>query len=185
MFGRITDPGSPPTVAGKEDDPRTWRSDVAVRAAPEHVLDTLTDIDACEAWSPVGFRIDELDSGRLQTGSTATVSGALAGRRVRFRLEIRRADSECLMLRAAGPVQICAHYRVRPAGHGSRVDAEISVRRAPGRSGALAARATSVLLASGALRHALARMGREAERRHPLAPRERQQPEISDAGSGR
>jgi|SRR3954447_18955308 len=151
---------------GTQLDSRTWRSDVAVRAAPEDVLDTLTDIDACEAWSPVGFRVDELDSGRLRTGTTATISGSLAGRRMRFRLEIGRADSECLLLRAAGPVEMLAHYKVRPAGEGSCVDAEISVWPAPGRSGALAARATFLLLASGALKHALARMAREAERRH-------------------
>jgi Polyketide cyclase / dehydrase and lipid transport len=183
MFGRLAHPASPPISAGKEPDARTWRSDIAVRAAPEHVLDTLTDIDACEVWSPVGFRIDELDSCRLRTGTTATVSGALAGRRVRFRLEIRRADSECLMLRAAGPVQILAHYRVRPADQGSRVDAEISVWPTPGRSGALAARATFVLLASGALRHALQRMGHEAERRHPLAWSERPRREHLTAGA--
>jgi polyketide cyclase/dehydrase/lipid transport protein len=166
MFGLGSRPTSSSTAAGRPLDGRTWRSDVAVRAAPEEVLDTLTDIDACEVWSPVGFRIDELDSGRLRTGTTATVSGTLAGWPVRFYLEIGRADSECLLLRAAGPVEMLARYKVRPAGLGSHVDAEISVSPAPGRSGAIAARATFVLLAGGALRHALARMAREAERRH-------------------
>src|SRR3954462_6165746 len=132
MLGLGSAPTSSSTVAGRPLDGRTWRSDVTVLAVPGEVLDTLTDIDACEVWSPVGFRIDELDSGRLRTGTTATVSGSLAGWPVRFYLEIGRAESACLLLRAAGRGEMLARYNVRPAGLGSHVDAEISVSPAPG-----------------------------------------------------
>jgi uncharacterized protein YndB with AHSA1/START domain len=166
MFGLKTDWTPPSPGAPDALEARTWKSDVAIRTSPEHVLDTLTDVDACEAWSPVGFRVDGVDSGRLRTGTTATVTGSLAGRPVEFLVEVRRVDPERLVLRAAGPVEMFADYVVHPAGEGSRVDAEISVRRGRGLSGTLAAHATFVLLAAGALNHALARLAREAERRH-------------------
>jgi hypothetical protein len=143
----------------------TWRAGVDVRAEPEQVLETLTDVEACEAWSPVGFEVDGLHSQRLQVGTKVAVSGAIVGRRVRFCVEIIRADSERLVLRAAGPVEMLAHYVVRPSGVGSRVDAEISVGRGTGGGASIAARAASLALGAGALRHALARIGREAERR--------------------
>jgi hypothetical protein len=145
---------------------RTWRSGIAVDAAPEHVLDLLTDVDACDAWSPVHFEVDGVGPTRLRTGSTTTVSGRLAGRRVEFRVKILQADSERLVLRAIGPVEMEACYVVGPSSEGSHVDAEITVRRGGGCTGGLAARATSVLLCAGALDHTLARIAREAERRH-------------------
>jgi carbon monoxide dehydrogenase subunit G len=144
----------------------TWRSQIDVRAEPEKVLETLTDVEACEAWSPVGFEVDGLDSGRLSAGAEVAVSGAIAGCRVRFHVEIVLADSERLVLRAAGPVEMLAHYVVRPAADGSRVDAAISVRRGTGAGARLAARATSILLGAGALKQTLARIAHEAERRH-------------------
>jgi hypothetical protein len=169
MFGLTTNRSSPGAGASDVLEARTWKSDVAIRTSPEHVLDTLTDVDACEVWSPVGFRVDGVDSGRLRTGTTATVTGRLAGRPVEFLVEVRRADPERLVLRAVGPVEMFADYVVHPSGEGSRVAAEISVRRGRGLSGTLAAQATFVLLAAGALNHALARLAREAERRHLVA----------------
>jgi carbon monoxide dehydrogenase subunit G len=147
----------------------TWRSEIDVRAEPERVLDTLTDVDACAAWSPVGFDVDELESPRLRTGTNVTVSGAVAGRRVRFRVEIVRADRERLVLHAAGPVVMVVHYVVSRAAHGSRVRAAISLAPGRGRGAVVAARATAILLHAGALEHALTRLAREAERGH-LAP---------------
>ena len=144
----------------------TWRSQIDVRAAPEHVLETLTDADACEAWSPVGFDVEGLDSGRLCAGTSVAVSGAIAGRRVRFAVDIVLADGGRLLLRAAGPVEMLADYVVRPAPGGSRVHAKISVGRGTGRGAGVAARLTSMLLGSGALRQALSRVARETERRH-------------------
>src|SRR5256885_12206571 len=102
---------------------RTWRSEVAVRAAPAQVIETLTDVDACEAWSPVGFRVEGLASRRLRTGATTNVSGRLAGRRVRFRVDVFHADAGRLVIRAAGPVEMLATYVVRPSSQGAHVDA--------------------------------------------------------------
>jgi hypothetical protein len=143
----------------------TWRSEIDVRAEPQQVLDTLTDVGACEAWSPVGFDVDGLDSERLRAGTTVAVSGVIAGRRVRFCVDIIRADSERFVLRAAGPVNLFADYAVRPAADGSHVHAAISVHRGTGRGAGLAARATSILLGAGALKQALVQIAREAERR--------------------
>jgi hypothetical protein len=150
-------------------DTRTWRSGVAVRAAPEDVLDTLTDVDACEVWSPVGFRVEGLASRRLRAGTTTRVSGRLAGCPIRFRVDVFQADAKRLVLRAVGPVEVFASYEVRQSCCGAHVDAAISVRRGRGPGAAMAAGATSGLLAAGALDHALARIAREAEQRNSLA----------------
>ena len=147
-------------------DTRTWRSQVTVRAAPEQVLDTLTEVEACEAWSPVGFQVDDEASPRLRAGTTTTVSGRLGGRTVRFRVDVCHADAERLVLRAVGPVEMLASYVVRPSRRGAHVDAAISVSRGRGARAAMAAGATSFLLTAGALDHALRRMAREAEHRH-------------------
>jgi hypothetical protein len=153
-------------------DTRTWRSGVAVRAAPEDVLNTLTDIDACETWSPVGFRVEGLTSRRLRAGTTTAVSGRLAGCRVRFRVDVFQADANRLALRAVGPVEVLASYDVRQSRCGAHVDAAISVRRGRGPCAAMAVGATSGLLAAGALDHALARIARHAEHHNSLADRE-------------
>lgn len=113
----------------------TWRSQIDVCVAPDKLLETLTSVEACEAWSPVGFDVDGLESGRLRGGTKVEVIGAIVGRRVRFSVEIVRADRERLVLRANGPVDLLADYTVQPAVVGSRVDAAISVDRelaAPG-----------------------------------------------------
>ena len=147
----------------------TWRSQIDVCVEPEKLLETLTSVEACGAWSPVGFEVDDVESGRLRSGTRVDVSGAIVGRQVRFSVEIVRANRERLSLRASGPVDVLADYAVAPAPGGSRVDAAISVDR--GSSGSrLAARAISIMLGAGALNHALGRIAREAERRHPSAP---------------
>jgi hypothetical protein len=148
-----------------ENDMGTWSSHIDVRADPGRVLETLTDIRACGAWSPVGFEVDGPKGGRLTAGTTVAVSGRIARRRVRFCVEIVRADTERLLLRAAGPVDMLADYEVSPAEHGSRLHATISVRRGTGSGARVAARATCMLLGAGALKHALTRIAREAE--HP------------------
>jgi Polyketide cyclase / dehydrase and lipid transport len=147
----------------------TWRSQIDVRAEPAQVLETLTDVGACREWAPVRFDVRGLETGRLRAGARVAVSGAIVGRRVRFCVEIVRADSERLLLRAAGPVEMLADYVVRPAAGGSRVHAAVSVRRGKGGGARVAAHATALLLGTGALNHALARIAREAERRQELA----------------
>ena len=151
---------------GADRELRTWRSAIAVQAAPELVLETLTDVCACRSWSPVGFTVDGLDGPRLRRGATPRVSGNLGGRRVHFQLEVLQADAEHLRLCAVGPVEMLVDYAVHKASPGSSVEAAVSVRAVPGWIGTVSERLTRVLLTGGALNHALARMAREAERRH-------------------
>ena len=150
---------------GDDRERLTWRSRIAVQAAPEFVLETLTDVSACRAWSPVGFTVDGLDGLRLRRGATPRVSGKLGGRRVQFQLEVLQADAERLRLYATGPVEMVVDYAVEAASPGSSVEAAVSVRAASGWMGTVSERLTHLLLAGGALNHALARMAREAERR--------------------
>ncbi len=145
---------------------RTWRSGITVHAAPELVLETLTEVRACRSWSPVGFTVDGLDGPRLRPGATPRVSGNLGGRCVHFQVEVLQADPERLRLRAVGPVEMLVDYAVHTASTGSSVEAAVSVRAVPGWIGALSERLTCLLLTGGALDHALVRMAREAERRH-------------------
>ena len=152
-----------PTPTGPE--PRVWRSRIAVEAEPRHVLDTLTDVDACQAWSPVGFTLDAPGLARLRRGTRVGVTGALAGRRTSFCVEVFRADADRLLLRAAGPVDLVADYEVRRRAGGSQVDAAIALHRRPGRMAGLFARVTAALLSGGALHQTLVRIGREAEQR--------------------
>ena len=145
---------------------RTWRSGITVQAAPEFVLETLTEVRACRTWSPVGFTVDGLDGPRLHPGATPRVSGSLGGRRLHFQLEVLQADAQRLRLCALGPVEMLVDYAVHGASTGSSVEAAVSVRAVPGWIGTLTGRLTCLLLTGGALDHALVRIAREAERRH-------------------
>ena len=118
---------------------KTWTATTTVNAAPEAVLDVLTNPDAIARWAPLPFDVDDLDTPRLIAGSTARVSGRLAGRRVGFVVEVHEA-----------------------ADGGSEVRASICVRRGKGLTGRLMAEATNALLSAGALSHAVSRLGREA-----------------------
>jgi hypothetical protein len=151
---------------GADRELRTWRSGIAVQAAPGLVLETLTDVCACRIWSPAGFAVDGLDGPRLRAGATPRVSGNLGGRSVHFQLEVLQADAERLRLCAVGPVEMLVDYAVHATSPGSSVQAAASVRALPGWIGAMSERLTCLLLAGGALNHALARMAREAERRN-------------------
>src|SRR6476620_9978827 len=94
---------------------RSWRSGITVHAAPELVLETLTEVCACRSWSPVGFTVDGLDGPRLRPGATPRVSGNLGGRRVCFHIDVLQADAERLRLCAVGPVEMVVDYAVRAA----------------------------------------------------------------------
>lgn len=144
----------------------TWRSGITVHAAPELVLETLTEVCACRSWSPVRFTVDGLDGPRVRPGASPRVSGNLGGRCVQFQIEVLQADAERLRLCAVGPVEMLVDYAVHAASTGSSVEAAISVRAVPGWIGTLSVRLTSLLLAAGALDQALVRMAREAERRN-------------------
>jgi hypothetical protein len=130
-------------------------------AAPADVLALLTAPEAIATWAPVPFEVEEIDGRRLRAGSRARVSGGLAGRRVAFDVDVHRADDECLVLTAEGPVGLDVEYLVTATDSGSEVRASVSVRRGDGLLGRVLAQATGALLSGGALDLALGRITRE------------------------
>ena len=133
------------------------------KAAPEQVLQVLTDPDEIRSWSPVPFDVDDLDGRRLEAGSVARVSGCLAGKRVGFDVEVHAADVRGLELTAEGPIAIDVLYELEPVDGGSEVRASIGVRDGSGFTGRLLAKATGALLKGGALSAAAGRIARAAE----------------------
>jgi hypothetical protein len=140
---------------------KTWTATAVAQANPAAVLGVLTDPDACARWAPVPFDVED-DTRRLATGSRARVSGRLAGQRVGFDVEVRRADEHGLVLSAVGPVAFDVDYRLAPTTTGSEVRASVSLRPRRGLIGRLLAEATGALLTAGALDTALARLVTEA-----------------------
>ena len=141
---------------------RTWTATATASAHPEAVLDVLTDPDAIARWAPLPFDVEDLDTPRLMSGSTARVSGRLAGRRVGFVVEVHTAETEHLSLAADGPVGLDVNYAVAETATGSQVHASVSVRSGRGITGRLLAEATNALLSAGALTHAISRLAAEA-----------------------
>jgi uncharacterized protein YndB with AHSA1/START domain len=142
---------------------RTWRAQTTVHGSPEEVLEVLTAPAALARWSPVGFEIEELDTTHLRPGTRARVAGCLAGQRVRFDVDVTRADPERLLLHAQGPVGLDVDYTIAPSPRGSAIDAAVTVRGERGVTKALIARALHLLFAVGGLDLALARLVREVE----------------------
>ncbi|MGH2884133.1 MAG: hypothetical protein ACRDPM_18470 [Solirubrobacteraceae bacterium] len=89
---------------------KTWITETWVAGGPEHVLELLTEPDAIACWAPIPFELLDLDGERLVTGSRARVSGALAGRRLEFDVEIHEADAR---LRPCSPLELYV-----PPSHG-------------------------------------------------------------------
>lgn len=141
---------------------KTWTTETWVAGSPEEVLELLTAPDAIARWAPIPFEVLDLDGERLAPGTRARVSGAVAGRRLEFDVEIHAADERCLSLVANGPVSIGAEYLLAPAGGGSDLRASVSV-AGRGLVGGLVARALEGVLAAGALRASVARIGRELQ----------------------
>jgi hypothetical protein len=141
---------------------KTWTAETWVARAPEHVLELLTEPDAIARWAPIPFEVRDLDGERLVAGTRARVSGALAGRRLEFDVEIHEADEERLSLVANGLVSIGAEYLLAPVDGGSDVRASVSV-SGRGLLGGILARAFEAVLAGGALRASVARIERELE----------------------
>ena len=140
---------------------KTWTATALASANPAAVLHVLTDPDACARWAPVPFDVED-DTRRLATGCRARVTGRLAGQRVGFDVEVRRADENGLVLTADGPVSMDVDYRLAATDAGAEVHASVSLRPRRGLVGRLLAEATGALLTAGALDHALARLTAEA-----------------------
>jgi hypothetical protein len=132
-------------------------------AAPEQVLQVLTDPESIREWSPIPFEVEALDGFRLEAGSLARVSGCLAGKRVGFDVEVHAADEGGLELTAQGPIAIDVSYAFERIADGSEVTASIGVRDGSGLTGRILASATGALLKGGALNAAAGRIARAAE----------------------
>jgi Polyketide cyclase / dehydrase and lipid transport len=140
-----------------------WTTSTQANARPAQVLEVLTDPDAIRLWSPIDFDVEDLDGVRLSAGSTARVSGKLAGVRVGFDVEVHAADVDGVELTAHGPIGIDVRYELAPAAGGSEVTASISLRRGGGITGRILSQATAALLSAGALDGAAKGIARAAE----------------------
>jgi hypothetical protein len=140
--------------------PDVWTAQAEVPATAEQALRTLTDPAAIADWAPVSFDVEGLAGGRLRAGSRARVSGAIAGLRATFDVDVIRADTRLLELVAHGPVSFEVTYRFRPCGCGLLVDARVAVPRRGGLTAQLVRSATVALLNAGALGASLRRLER-------------------------
>ena|SRR5436190_7593016 len=138
----------------------SWQSNATIPGSPADVLALLTEPDAIARWAPVPFEVTSLQGRRLESGSHARVAGRLAGRSVEFDVDVLRVSHERLELVADGPICIDVKYVVRPVGASSEIEASIAV-EGRGLFGRVLAKATEALLAGGALRLSLERLGRE------------------------
>jgi hypothetical protein len=145
---------------GSEQQMRTWETQTTVPGSPSAVFELLTEPHASASWAPVPFEIVSLKDRRLCTGSRARVAGRLAGRAVEFEVTVFEASGERLTLSADGPISIGVQYILRPVAGGSDVRALVSV-EGRGLFGRVLASATEALLAAGALRASLDRLGRQ------------------------
>ena len=146
-----------------------WTTQTQANAAPEQVLEVLTHPDSIRLWSPIDFDVEDLDGVRLVAGSTAKVTGKVAGVRVGFDVEVHTADEDGVELTAHGPIGIDVRYELAPAQCGSEVTASVSLRKGGGITGRLISQATAALLSAGALDGAARSIARAAEGAPALA----------------
>ena len=147
----------------------TWQTSTMVMGGPEDVLDVLTDPCAARRWSPIGFELEEIEGDRLRSGTNAVLSGKLAGRSVKFEVNVLKASDGQLELHARGPVEMDVRYDAAALGDRTEVTAEVNVRSAGGLLGRLLSSATDALLAGGALNIAVQSVAREVEQTYGFA----------------
>ena len=140
-----------------------WETRTTVMGEPEDVLDVLTDPYAARRWSPVGFDLEEIEGDRLRSGSHAVLTGKLAGRKVKFDVDVIKASDGQLELHAKGPVEMDVSYDAVADGERTEVTAQIAVRPGGGILGRMLSSATDALLAGGALNIAVQSVAREVE----------------------
>jgi hypothetical protein len=136
---------------------------------PEHVLEVLTDPCAARRWSPIGFELEHIEGDRLRSGTHAVLTGRLAGRSVKFEVDVLKASDGQLELHARGPVEMDVLYDAVPFGELTQVIASVAVRPGGGLLGRLLSSATDALLAGGALNIAVQSVRREVEQTAALA----------------
>jgi hypothetical protein len=140
-----------------------WTATTPTNATPDQLLAVLTHPDEIKRWSPVDFDLDDLDELRLRTGTRTRVTGALAGVKVAFDVEVQAADEGGLELTADGPVGLDVRYDLAPADQGAELSASVSLRRGGGLTGRVVGGATAALLSTGVLDGAAGRIARRAE----------------------
>ena len=141
----------------------TWQTTTTVMGEPEHVLEVLTDPCAARRWSPIGFELEQIDGDRLRSGTQAVLTGKLAGRTVKFEVDVIKASDGQLELQARGPVEMDVRYDAELLGEVTEVKASVAVRSAGGLLGRVLSSATDALLAGGALNIAVQSVAREVE----------------------
>src|SRR3954465_8625996 len=137
---------------------RTWTATTTVDAGTAAVLAGVPAPAAIPRWAPLPFAVEDLATPRLMSGSTARVSGRLAGRRVGFVVAVHEAAPARPPPAADAPVCLDVNYAVAATDRGSEVHASVSVRNGKGITGRLLGEATSALLSAGALTHAVSRL---------------------------
>lgn len=147
----------------------TWETRTTVMGGPEDVLEVLTDPSAARRWSPIGFELEHIEGDRLRSGSHAVLTGKLAGRCVKFEVDVIKASDGQLELHAKGPVEMDVSYDAVMLGEVTEVKAQVAVRSAGGLLGRLLSSATDALLAGGALNVAVQSVAREVEQSVALA----------------
>ena len=121
----------------------TWTTQTVVDGAPEDVLAVLSDPEMCRRWSPIEFRLEDLDGERLETGSRARVAGRVAGFPIAFEIDVQHAGGGRLALTARGPMTLEVAYEAYPAAEaGAELWATVTVREAHSLRGRLAAAST-------------------------------------------
>src|SRR3954466_4620687 len=140
-----------------------WETRTTVVGGPEDVLEVLTDPDAAQRWSPIGFELEQIEGDRLRSGSHAVLTGRLAGRSVKFEVDVLKASDGQLELHARGPVEMDVRYDAAVLGEMTEVKASVAVRSSGGLMGRLISSATDALLAGGALNIAVQSVAREVE----------------------
>lgn len=141
-----------------------------VDGAPEDVLAVLSDPEMCRRWSPIEFRLEDLDGDRLETGSRARVAGRVAGLSIVFEIDVQHAGDGRLALTARGPMTLEVTYEAYPAPEArAELWATITVREARSMRGRLAAASTEALLRAGVLSAAMRGIAREVGSRVSVA----------------
>ena len=147
----------------------TWETRTTVTGGPEDVLSVLTDPCAAQRWSPVGFELEQIEGDRLVSGTHAVLTGRLAGRSVKFDVDVLKASDGQLELVARGPIEMDVRYDAAVLGDVTEVKASVAVRSTGGLLGRLLSSATDALLAGGALNLAVQSVAREVEATYALA----------------
>lgn len=147
-----------------------WTAQAAIGAAPDEVLDALTNPEAIMDWSPVEFEVDGLDGSRLATGSRAVVAGRIAGWTLAFDVDVEEATDGRLALTATShALALEVEYVIEALEDWSQVTGSVAV-QGHGFRGRVVAKAVEGLLAGGSLDLALGRISRQVENGTTTAP---------------